>query len=196
MKNLSIGLLKKIRKFYKELPDKKPYIEFITAFLSIPVLTTVIILNINNLRGSSKSSPVPQPVSYLSPVEKIIMVTGSQTPVKISDTKSCNKNLPTVDISYPKENDTISDNPISFIIDYPKTEYCPVVWSYKVSDGKWSDYSDSSISIYNLPSGDTKFYLKIKSLSTGEEDVVTRNFTYVNSSPIPTPDKTASQSAN
>ena len=46
--------LKKALFSYRALPDKKQYVEFFTALLTVPMLLTVIILNFNNLQGANK----------------------------------------------------------------------------------------------------------------------------------------------
>ena len=65
-------MLEKWRKWYRALPDKKRYIEFLTASLSVPVLITVIILNVSNLKSRNKEevAPVKQETK-----EKIIIIT-------------------------------------------------------------------------------------------------------------------------
>ena len=58
-------LTEKARQWYRALPDKKRYLEFITAFLSIPVLITVLISNVSNLQNTKKPetvSPTAAPV--------------------------------------------------------------------------------------------------------------------------------------
>lgn len=77
-------MLEKLRNWYRGLPDKKKYIEFLTASLSVPVLITVIILNVSNLRSKDKQTTEPPKVETK---EKIIIIT-----VPAADNK--NNNLP------------------------------------------------------------------------------------------------------
>ncbi|MBU3978467.1 hypothetical protein KKF69_03150 [Patescibacteria group bacterium] len=179
-----IILSKKILSSTRSIPDKKRYIEFFTAMLSVPVLITVIMINMNNLKGSSKSN-----VASLPPVQKeekiYIPVTTSQdisTPTQaISITpanQACKPEIGPISISLPNEGDTIIENPASIIINHKTGEYCAVVWSYRLNNAAWSAYDDKSIALYNLPQGEIKIDLKIKSIVTGDEQILTRNFTY------------------
>ena len=52
------SFLEKTKRWYRALPDKKRYLEFITALLTIPVLLTVAISNVMNLR-QNKATPTP-----------------------------------------------------------------------------------------------------------------------------------------
>lgn len=49
-----------IKDWYRALPDKKRYLEFFSAFLTIPVLATVLLTNLNNLQNKN-TAPVPTP---------------------------------------------------------------------------------------------------------------------------------------
>ena len=67
----------KIKKWYRAMPDKKRYIEFITALLTIPVLLTVLITNLSNIRQNN-NKPIAIPTVAQQPTavpEKIIIVT-------------------------------------------------------------------------------------------------------------------------
>ena len=69
----------------KEFHTKKPHIEFFTALLTVPVLLTVIILNVNNLKGDDKKTDtltdknqtivITQPSSSNNTAEKEVIVT-------------------------------------------------------------------------------------------------------------------------
>jgi hypothetical protein len=184
---------KKLRYSYRSIPDKKQYIEFFTALLSVPVLLTVILLNVNNLRAKDKPTE-PSP----APSEKIIYISPSAESEKNSVTPSgdgvCKKELPPVSIQYPQEGDTIEDNPLKISITYPKNNnFCAIVWSYRINNGTWSDFDDNSIALYNLSSGKITFDLRVKSIATGEGMTLRRTFQYINTSI--TPDATSSDSA-
>jgi hypothetical protein len=55
------NVLTRASDWYKALPDKKRYAEFLTALLSIPIMITVLIINLNNLKpkdDNSQNTPV------------------------------------------------------------------------------------------------------------------------------------------
>ncbi len=183
-------LLRKTKHSYRTLPDKKQYIEFFTAALTVPMLLTVIIINLNNLRSSKQAQPTPTPTQD----RPIVVTVPSSTSEKVTPQPSntaCKKGIGQISIDYPEEGSTITDNPIQIDINYHQGDYCAVVWSYRINDGKFSDYDDKSIALYNVPSGTIRFQLKVKSIVTGEEKLLTRTFTHKgNDTPV------ASGSAN
>jgi hypothetical protein len=64
-----------IRRWYRGLPDKKRYLELITAFLSIPVLFTVLLSNVTTLKSKAEPTPTPsQPTTvtvYITPRDTV-----------------------------------------------------------------------------------------------------------------------------
>lgn len=191
MQKLS-SFINKTKKSYKSLPDKKQYIEFFTAALTVPMLLTVIIINLNNLRSNNKTT---QPVSTPAQERSIIVTYPSTTEkvVPLPSTGACKQGIGPISIEYPNENEVVTDNPVQIDINYEREDYCAVVWSYRINDGKFSGYDDKSIALYNPPQGTIRFQLKVKSIVTGEEKILTRTFIYngfVDDSP------TASNSAN
>jgi hypothetical protein len=185
-------LSKKFFLSYRALPQKKQYLEFFTALLSIPMLITVIILNYNNLNTLNKNKVTPTPL----PEKIYVTIPGSsavQEEAPVQTTEACKKELGPVSISSPEEKETITDNPVSVDISYDDTTYCGAVWSYRINGGDWSDYDDKSIALYNLPQGDIKFELRVKSIVTKDDDKLTRNFVYKGKS---TGSPSASSSAN
>ncbi len=179
----------------KKISSKKHHLDFITAVLTIPVLLSVIILNYSNLQNlKNKNSITPTP----TPVEKIIVVpqqnqkTQNQTPSPTSAT--CTKDIGPVSISSPSESETVTDNPVCITISYNDPSYCSVVWSYRINNGNWSDFSSNNPCIYNLPSGNVKFDLRVQSTVTQKETDLTRNFVYQGTqiSLTPTPSATSS----
>jgi hypothetical protein len=159
----------------------KPYIEFLTAFLSIPVLITVMLLNFNSLKNmNAKPTPTPMPGVnaqggfFAEPV-------GSDkpaTPTPLGATEApCLKGLGPATITSPEENDVVTDNPVTIDINYDDSRYCAAAWSYRVNGGSWSGYDDRSVALYNLPQGTIKFELRVKSIVGDENRTVTRNFT-------------------
>lgn len=205
-------LSKKILLSTKNIHDKKPYIEFFTAILSVPVLITVIMLNINNLKSTNKSTTAsPSPVQKEEKIYIPVITTTQNTNKKstpqdsvtpteeISQTptnQACKPEIGPVSISSPDEGDALTDNPVSIIINYKTGEYCAVVWSYRLNGSSWSAYDDKSIALYNLPPGKIKIEVKIKSIVSGDEQILTRNFTYngttTAAAPTPTPTLTPS----
>lgn len=172
-------------KFYRGLPAKKQYVEFFTAILTVPVLLTVIILNISSLRRdeqakSQKPEPTPKIIITIPDQTKIQSnpVNTSNNSAQSTPTEACRKEIGPVDISSPIEGDTITDNPISITIDWKSGEYCAVVWSYRINNGRWSDYDDKSIALYNPPKGQILLELRVKSVVTGQEKIITRKFKY------------------
>ncbi len=193
--------LEKIKNQYRVLPDKKRYLEFVTAFLSIPVLLTVIILNITNLRSRYSKSDAQEPVISTSPqvvtiVEKIESSPGNPaeiqpqiTPQPSAATPSqCVAEIGPVAIISPAENQIVTDNLVSIDIAYDhQGKYCGVVWSYRLNGGPWSSYTDKSINIYNLENGPKKIDVRVKSLASAAEKILTVNFIYNGAVASPSP---------
>ncbi len=183
--------IKKARYSYRSLPDKKQYVEFFTALLTVPVLLTVIVLNVNNLRTTNKAQEEKKedtrPIIITSPPTKDNL--SQITP--IPTTEECQDEVGPVSISYPEEGENVDENPLNIGIKHDRETYCAVVWSYRINGGRYSDYDDKSIAIYNPPNGTIIFDLRVKSLSSGDEKILKRTFTYSGST---TP--TASSSAN
>lgn len=171
-------------KFYRGLPAKKQHVEFFTAILTVPVLLTVIILNVSSLRRTDqakdqKPDPTPRIIitvpdqTRVQPTANILDNTAKTTPAE-----ACKKEIGPVDILSPLEGDTVTDNPLIITIERESGGYCAVVWSYRINSGRWSDYDDKSIAIYNPPKGLISLELRIKSVVTGQEKILTRKFKY------------------
>lgn len=215
-----VNLSKKFILSTKNIPDKKRYIEFFTTLLSVPVLITVIMLNLNNLKSNNKSDVAsPPPIQkeeriYIPVITTTqnanknsspqVSITPDQTLSVTPTNEACKPQIGPVSISTPEEGDTVTDNPVSIIITYKTGEYCAVVWSYRLNGGSWSAYDDKSLALYNLPQGKIKIEVKIKSIVTGDEQILIRNFTYGGTtsniaptvSPTTSPDTSATPSAN
>ncbi len=185
--------LNKMYQKIKNLPNKKNYLEFVTALLSIPVLLTVVYMNylsIQEKRTQDALTPTPAPTQT---VVTIIRERDSQPePTAIPNEtiiseKECEPGIGKIEITKPTEEVVVSDNPLEVDITYAKGDYCSVVWSYRINGSSWSDYTDNNIVIYNLPSGQKKLELRVKSIVSGETQTIERNFTYKNTSEIPTP---------
>ena len=163
------------------MPDKKKYVEFFTAILTVPVLLTVIILNLTSLKKDEQPKPVAQeqPKVVITIPEKTSSNSNDKVPNQTSTPQpECKKELEPVEISTPEEGDTVKDNPVSIIVAQKGEGYCAVVWSYRINGGRWSDYDDKSIALYNPPKGQVTLELRIKSVVTGDEQKITRKFIY------------------
>lgn len=187
------------------LYDKKPLLELIIAILSIPSLILIVLLNFNTLKSLNLAKPTPTPSNttvvpnvntnntpnfFTEPVTRQLrptLASSSQAP--------CNKSLGPVNITSPNEGDTINSNPVEIDISYDDANYCSAVWSYSINGGSWSDYDNNSVALYNLPDGQIKFQLRVKSLTSSESTTLTRDFMYAGQSTASVP-TTASGSAH
>jgi hypothetical protein len=189
---------KKISKWFHHLPDRKRYFDLVAGVLGIPALILVIILNYNNLQSNKKpTTPAPTPVQ--TSTTPIIIQTGpsgahntGSSDNSIPSSTACKKQIGPISISYPQEGATISDNPLNIIIKYDDTDYCSVVWSYRINGGQWSDYSSNSIALYNMPSGNITLDLRVQSTVSQDQSMITRHFTYNGSNNNPTPSQASS----
>lgn len=177
---------------YKSIPNKKPYVEFFTALLSIPVLLTVVLLNLNTLSSTKNAKPSETPKGgniFVLPTseEKASPSTTTKTETVVVTKEACKKQLGPVAIDSPQEGETLSDNPVSLNISYDNEEYCGAVWAYRINNGKWSDYDDKSIALYNLPQGNIKVEVRVKSLASSEEKTLMRSFIYTGATPTNQP---------
>lgn len=195
------GFFGRIKSWYRGLPEKKRYLEFITAFLSIPVLLTIILNNIGNIQSrnvkdAEESKEVTKIITVPVDVEKnnnsIPSPTPEQTitPAVLPTGSQCRRQVGPVEIVYPKENETVNKNPVCIDISYRNEDYCGVVWSYRINGGSWSDYTDRSICIYDLPPGEKELNLRVRSIVSTDEVLLSRNFTVFG--PTFTPAPTAS----
>lgn len=183
--------IKKLRYSYRSLPDKKQYIEFFTALLSVPVLLTVIILNLNNLKDKKED---PKDIRESVPIV-VTVPEANNLVIPQSTSAACKKGIGPISIASPVANEAVEDNPVQISIDYDQGDYCAVVWAYSINSGRFSDYSSSSIALYNPPNGNIRFQLKVKSVVTGEEKILNRSFTYQGPAASPTTTPVASSSA-
>lgn len=185
-------LIDKLKSFTNEIPNKKIYLELITATLTIPVLITVLFVNISNIKKVSeqKQNIISSEVSPTSKKQEIIdkptpkeEATPMITPIPPSTTilyitnAQCKKEIGPVEILSPKENEVIKENHLCLDISYQQSEFCLVVWSYKIDNNPWSEYTDKSICLYGLASGEKNLELKVKSVVSTNELILKRNFT-------------------
>lgn len=74
-------MLNSFQSWYRGLPDKKRYLEFISAFLSIPVLVTVAVLNLRSLQARNEpTQAVPASPAPTQIVIREIIVPASPGP--------------------------------------------------------------------------------------------------------------------
>lgn len=194
-----MDIIQRISKWYQKLPDKKRYLEFVTALLSIPVLVTIILINITNLNKAKDQDKQPELTPSQNGGVTIIPLeikneqptpttNIEETEEKTSPTPvSCRKELPPVNILSPEEGAVIVSDFVGIDISYQKGDYCSIVWSYSINGSPWSEFTDKAIYLYNLPSGNKTLLLRVKSIASGDEIVLKRNFSYVNTSLSPTP---------
>lgn len=191
-KKLTLG--ERFRKWYKNLPESKKYVEFFSAILAVPVLLTVLILNYNNIKGSNnKNSPTPIP-QVKNGVTIIPVTIDKDAPPSPTSTPACKKGVGPIEITSPTEDQNVTQSPVCFNIEYKDESYCSAVWSYRIDNGQWSEYTDKSICLYNLSNGSHKFELRVKSVSSDDQTQLVRNFNYqggsnptVTLTPTPTP---------
>lgn len=184
--------LTKFIEWYKALPTKKSHVEFITAVLSVPVMLTVIILNLNNLNQQKKQTVNEK----ISPIQVIITgnkESGEKTPlntvIEPTDTPaplSCIKEVGMVSVLFPRENEVVRTDPLCITI-ATQSGYCPLIWSYNLDDSGWSDYTDRNICLYNLTNGNKTVQVKIKNSVSQDSTTLQRSFIYQrNNEPTPT----------
>jgi hypothetical protein len=187
--------------------DKKPLIELVVAILSIPSLILVVLLNFNSLKNldAAKLTPTPGTTNTVPPLNtnttnpnffaRPVTREPQSTEASSNSQAPCNKSLGLVNITSPNEGDTVNSNPVEIDISYDDTDYCSAVWSYSINGSSWSDYNNNSVALYNLPDGQIKFQLRVKSLTSSNSTTLTRDFTYTGQSTAPVP-TTASGSAH
>lgn len=180
------SIIERVKHWYRGLPDKKRYFEFITALLTIPVLLTVIASNVLNLQSQRRTTePTPAPTEAAPTISVIIPTTSNSA--SPSATPACAPGVGPVTIVSPREGEVITHDPIAIEIERQSTTaYCPIVWSYRINGGSWSDYTDRSISLYGLPPGQKQLELRIRSIVTNEEVTLRRTFMVDGETPTPT----------
>lgn len=183
------SVVDKLRNWYRGLPDKKRYLEFITALLTIPVLLTVLLSNVTNLQNQKKAETTPTPsVTNTTPTATptIIPEKPLGTSPTVTPATQCTPGVGPVEIVYPEENATLSEDPVCLDIPRVSGNYCAVVWSYRINGSGWSNYTDREVCMYGFTPGTKQLDLRIKSIVSGEEKILRRTFT-IAGSPTPTP---------
>ncbi len=200
-------LLNKISNWYHALPDKKKYVEFISAALTIPMLLTVILINLNNIKNQSKTTTTVTPTQTTTPIQ--IVITGIPTenkpetpitktipsptitpsPTSTPSTATCIQEIGPIEILSPQESEIITTDKVCINVSLD-SKYCPLVWSYQLDNDTWSDFSNNNICLYNLSNGKKQLQIKFKNVTTNKTLTLERNFTYQNSNITPTPTTT------
>lgn len=192
------NLVRHFRSFIQALPRRKQYIEFFTAILSLPIMITAIILNINALRPkTTPTTPAPtqgEKIIIISPPAHTTLNSAPATSTAPTG-GACMTALPNVSIPDPGEGDTVTKDAVCIVPDIASGNYCAIVWRYSINNTSWSDYDDKAFCLYNLQSGNVTLRMQIKSTVTGATQEIDRHFIYQNSS-SPTPTSSASSSAH
>lgn len=181
-------MLEKIKHWYRTLPDKKVYFELVGAVLTIPVLVTVILLNLNNLNNQNKnakndSKPSASPTSEKN--KSYVPVTVEKQEATPSPNPSCKKDIGPIQIISPHDGQVISANPVCIEISYKQGEYCTVTWSVKVDNGQWSDFSDNNICLYDMTNGSKMAQVRVRNVDGTKEILLQRTFQYTGQAVVP-----------
>ena len=207
----------RLKNWYQNLPDKKKYLELFSAALTIPMLLTVIIINLNNINSQKKTSNTSTSSNTITPIQ--IVITGSEqdnktlpptknpslnptitptttpTPTSSPTSVSCIQEIGPIEILSPQEGEIITTDHVCLNIS-TDSKYCPLVWSYKLDSGNWSEFNSNDICLYNLDNGSKQLQIQFKNTSTNKTITLARNFTYQKTttstttptnSPTPTP---------
>ena len=175
--------LQKTKELIRQLPEKKHYVDFLGALLTVPVLITVLMLNLGNLKKPVTQPLSPSPTPSISgaptkaPPLQVRLIQTSPTPKPVIS-GACINGIGELTIASPQENQTILTSPVCIDINYNAGNYCGVVWRYRINGGAWSDYGNNSVCLYDLPHGQNIFELQAKSLVSNSVTSVERTFIY------------------
>ncbi len=175
---------RKTRAGIVKLINKKHFLDFLIAIISIPVMITLLINNVLNLQEKNKNE-----VETTTTTAQQIIIRDNQNTIpsptekeeeKITPTPSenCKKEIGPISISSPKEGEEVVDNPVCITIKHDHETYCTVVWSYRINGGSWSEYSSNSVCLYNVPKGEIKFDLRVQSTVSDDQETLSRTFIY------------------
>ncbi len=169
----------KIKKWFTKLVNRKHFLDFVVATLTIPVLLTVLITNIMNLQAKNKTEEKSNEKQIIIKNEGLNNPpTGTPEKVVITPSENCKKEVGPISIASPEENEEIIDNPVCLTIKHDNENYCSVVWSYRINGGKWSEYSSNSVCLYDVPKGKIRFDLRVQSTVSNDQETLSRNFIY------------------
>jgi len=206
-----------VKNWVHTLPDRKRYIEVITASLTVPVLLTVIYSNITNIRSNNKTNAqepekvqsaqvLPQstgltieikepPAQAFIPATKSTESASNAIPSPSPEVKECTKEVPPVELISPNENETVTTNPLCIDIAVEQGDFCSVVWSYKLNNSSWSEFTGKEICLYNVDNGAKELEVRIRSIAGSDEVILKRNFNY-QGGPLSSPEVAPSASAS
>lgn len=181
-------IINRFTKWYRGLPEKKRYVEFITAVLTVPVLLTVIIVNLNNLNQQKNAAKKQPEAEKTTPIQ--VVITGEKQtekntvpttyisqPINSPTPTSCLKEVGPISIISPRENEVVTKDPVCVTV-ATQSDYCSVTWSYRLDDNSWSDFTDKNVCLHNLTNGNKTIQLKIKSSASSDEVTLQRSFIY------------------
>lgn len=201
-------IFNKIKNWYQNLTDKKKYFEIISAFLTIPMLITVIIVNTNNIKNQKKIQNAT--ATTATPIQ--VIITGSQTkenqptssqPIiptstpKLTTTPtptstptptptvstSCIQEIGPIEIISPQEGEIITADQVCLNVS-TNPKYCPLVWSYNLDNSNWSKFNNNDICLYNLTNGPKQLQIQFKNTFTNKTVTLVRNFNYQKTSSV------------
>jgi len=201
-------MLNTVKNWYKKLPDRKPWIDLATAVLTIPVLVTVIIINISNLKkdgnanDTNKTSLTPTIIEkvvnqYLIPSAAETLISDNTDEHSLVDdrespTPVCNLDPAPYEIIFPKEGENVYVDPVCISLNKLGENFCTTQWAYRINNSSWSTYTNDPICLYNMAGGAVTLDIRTKSTVSGREKTYTRKFIYGN--PV-TPSQTFSSPA-
>ena len=184
--------------------DKKKLIDLTIGFLTIPSLITLLILNLNNL----KQSKVDTGDKTANNQEKTIIIQNQPTSSQSTDNnnspkpspivfpspgENCNPNPDSIQIVYPKENQTVHDNPFCVTMKIDEDDNsCPLEWAYSVNHTPLSAWSSEPICFYDLKNGKVNLKIVVKNKKSGLTKDYEVNFLYQDESTA-TPSATPTQ---
>ncbi len=180
------NFLKKIKAGIVKIINKKHFLDFLIAIISIPVMLTLLINNVINLQEKNKN----EAETTTTTVQQII-IRDNQNPNTLPKEKeektptpaeNCKKEIGPISISSPKEGEEVNDNPVCINIKHDRENYCTVVWSYRINNGSWSEYSSNSVCLYDVPDGEVNFDLRVQSTVSDDQETLSRIFMYKNES--------------
>lgn len=207
------NIINRIKQWYTGLPEKKRHVEFITAILSVPVMLTVIILNLNNLNqqknttqkqtsekilpiqvivtGEKQSEKNQVPTTYISPSISSPTIIQNPTPT----TTQCIKEVGPVSILFPQENEVVTTDPVCITLT-TQSGYCSIILSYRLNNNAWSDFTNKNICLHNLTNGNKTIQIKMRSTASNDEITLQRSFIYQgNNEPTTDPTKATSSAS-
>jgi len=178
-----------LRKWWSSLPDKKKWLDLVTAALTVPVLITVILFNMNKLQDE-KAQNVKD--DNASPTIEVVIKGGLEngTNAALSDkaqsspatgvepTPVCSLEPQPFEIISPEEGEKTDTDPVCISLEPQGEGFCPTKWAFRVNGSSYSTYTNDPICLYNMAEGSVKLEVRAKSDVSGREKTYIRNFSY------------------